>query len=124
VDGLVLEGDLIIVENRQSNASPPELEEWLRRASANLIPSACESIRREIASHYKDAVADAIRSGMPETDAIDSALRNLGSPRRANRQYSREYLTDGEWTMIGRVLQNAANGQAARQFRSIFTRAG
>jgi hypothetical protein len=85
----------------------PELEQWLRRATKRLIPSARETIRAEITGHFNDAVDAARTAGIPEPEAIDRALLDLGSPHRANRLYRRQYLTNREWRRISDDLETA-----------------
>jgi hypothetical protein len=74
----------------------PELETWLRRATEDLIPEAAAAVREEIVRHFEDAVRAGIASGIPESKAIDLALRDLGSSRRARRRLLKQHPTVAE----------------------------
>lgn len=98
----------------------PELETWLRRATEDLIPEAAASVREEIARHFEDAVQQRIDDGINEIGAIDLAIRDLGSPRRARRRLRKEWLTLSEAkTLRGMAEKYASFLGVRRRFRRI-----
>jgi hypothetical protein len=114
------EGNVIVMRNEPNNPIIPELDRWLCRATKDLIPPACEAIRAEIVPHFEDAVAETRAAGASENEAIDRALRDLGSPRRANRLYRRHYLTKSEWRRISETLDRIPGNAGRRLYRILF----
>lgn len=57
----------------------PDLERWLKQATAGLPAETAALARAEIAAHYADALDDYQEQGLPPAEAHTRALRDLGA---------------------------------------------
>jgi hypothetical protein len=57
-------------------------------------------VRREIEEHFEAARETALRDGSDEREAELAAVRTLGDPRIANRQYRKVLLTKSESSIL------------------------
>ena len=67
------------------------LETWLEQATRTLSKDSAQQVRTEIEDHYKAAC---------EETSPGEALRALGDPQAANRQYRQTLLTASEATFL------------------------
>jgi hypothetical protein len=77
----------------QDPEANPALETWLTMASRDLCKESRQRIREEVTDHYEQAVEKDLGEGKPAKEAAERALANLGSPKKANREYKRNHLT-------------------------------
>jgi hypothetical protein len=83
-------------------ATPPPIAEWFNTATKGLCADARVRIRREIRSHYADAVENHLDEGLSEKEAGQRALEALGNPKKARRAFMRTYLTKAEARLVDR----------------------
>jgi hypothetical protein len=72
------------------------LEGWLEIATEGLAGPARRRIRREIESHFSEAVSSHVEAGLAESTAQTTALNELGNPQDAARRFRKYYLTEAE----------------------------
>lgn len=77
---------------------------WVEIATYKLAESAQERILGEIKSHYVESYADLIEEGAQPVAAHIAAIRLLGSPKTAKRQFRKTYLTAKEEFNLKLVL--------------------
>ena len=76
------------------------LESWLERATFWLAPASAEKVREEIREHYESAFEAERERGVSRYNAERAAVKTLGSPAVANRQYRKVLLTANEAKML------------------------
>ena len=72
------------------------LDSWLNQAVRRLSKDSADQVRREIQEHYDAAREAALNSGIDPQQAELMAVKALGDPRVANRQYRKVLLTSSE----------------------------
>lgn len=80
-----------------------ELNGWLSLATRRLSSDSTAQVRTEIEDHYQSARDAALDDGATPEEAHRSAVKALGDPRAANRQYRKVLLTSVE----AKVLRDA-----------------
>ena len=76
------------------------LQTWLETATHNLAPRAVTQISNEITAHVQSAASQHQLEGMGEDEALELAVRELGSAKAAARGYRRAHLTVGEFKAL------------------------
>jgi len=76
------------------------LESWLERATFWLAPASAEKVREEIREHFESAFEAERERGVSRYSAEQTAVKSLGSPAAANRQYRKVLLTVSEAKML------------------------
>lgn len=73
-----------------------ELTAWLVLATFGLVPSAKERIKREIETHFADAVMAHVTAGLSQEAAETVALEELGDIQSAAKAFQKKHLTEEE----------------------------
>ena len=76
------------------------LDSWLNQAVRRLSTESADLVRREIEEHYDAAREAALSDGIDPQQADLAALRALGDPCIANRQYRKVLLTKSEAAVL------------------------
>jgi len=83
------------------------LDQWLKAATRGLAADSARRVRTEIQAHYDSARETAIGRGLSAEEADRSAVKDLGDPKAANRQYRKVLLTTAEGRMLGQSNREA-----------------
>jgi hypothetical protein len=81
---------------------------WLQIATEDLAATPRERIKREIESHFAEAVAANMDDGQTESSARDTALADLGDPDEAAKKFKKSHLTEAEAKWLRSMVQTAA----------------
>lgn len=84
-------------------SQPEDVYEWIIIATRNIVPSAQERIWKEILAHYRESVAAHQSEGSTETEASEMALRELGDPHVARKQFCQTCLLETEARYLARI---------------------
>lgn len=75
---------------------PEALDVWIDRATRGLAAESSEKVRTEILEHFESSREAQLSRGVQPAEAVRIALAELGSARKANRQYRKTLLTERE----------------------------
>lgn len=94
--------------------TPPvsALEDWLDTATRGLCDEAYLRIAEEIEAHVSEHVEHLQQQGLSEDEAMNTAVEELGNPRKARREFKRIHLTERE----GRTLERLSDPRWARWY--------
>src|SRR5580700_2617599 len=85
---------------------PRTLEEWLRAATDDLLPTDRERVSLEIQCHYTDAVERHIAQGAPMESAKKNALAELGPASDAANRFNTYYFTQSQQKRLNGIVRN------------------
>lgn len=99
-----------------------DLSDWLHIATGKLAPAAKERICADITSHYDEAVAERMQSGLPMCAAQAAALADLGDAKAAARRFRQTHLTESEFRLVTRMGESPrrCNWQARVAVEALF----
>ena len=81
-----------------------EFDAWLVVARRGLCKEAQQRVPEEVTDHFEQAIEKSIGRGISPEEAETQALVSLGSPRQANREYRRSYLTRWQKSNIDQFI--------------------
>lgn len=87
---------------------PQTLTSWLNTATEDLAATPRERIKREIESHFAEAVAAYTADGQSEYSARSTALADLGDPDEAAKKFRKSHLTETEAKWLRSMVQTAS----------------
>ncbi|HEX3719213.1 MAG TPA: permease prefix domain 1-containing protein [Verrucomicrobiae bacterium] len=81
---------------------------WLEIATNGLEAAAKQRIAQEIEAHFAEAISDHLRAGESEPSAQEMALKELGDPQVAARNFQKSHLTESDGKAIRWMEWSAA----------------
>jgi len=92
---------------QKDTSSSAALDVWIARATHGLCAQAEERVRREIASHYAEAMEDLCETGMMLDAAAALTIEGLGDAVTANKALRRTYLTTWQQRLLAGLSRPA-----------------
>ncbi len=86
---------------------PENLDEWLKIATKNIVDLEAQSIKTEIRGHYQDELEHQSNQQRTHTDVEKTALKELGNPYRANKDFQKSHVTESEWNFISKKTKES-----------------
>jgi hypothetical protein len=84
---------------------PALLRQWLHVATKGLCNSASERISEEVTMHYDGAMEELLGHDCHWVIADEKAVKHLGDPKKANREYRKIYFTKEEERILSQYTK-------------------